>query len=612
MDEKKTASEEELRQQMEELIQTTLFQELRDSEAELRRQLAVIQTNKELIALSEERYKTLVNNSHDVIYSCDRKGVFTTINKKFCEVVGLSKDTIIGKTMSDIQKDSGYVKEWNNAFSQAVNNGMVSSFTYNYERDLGRGVGYYNVTISPLLDLQGNIIGALGTNHDITTLKEHEKAISHMAYHDFLTDLPNRVLFLERLKNAIQLSKKRATQVIVLVLDLDNFKVINDTLGHKMGDALVVEISKRLRKCVDKEDTVARLDGDEFSLLVEDVKQKDDIFYLMKKIKLVFEESFKVDNRVINLTASIGVSIYPDDGETNEELINNATTAMYLTKKAEKNGYLLFDFKMKHKLLQKANIERLLRKAIKYNEFVLHYQPQYSITGGLRGFEALIRWNSPEMGFLSPMEFIPIAEETGLINQIGEWVLNAASLACKKFEEKYGCDLIIAVNISPIQLKQKEFEKIVMKAILSSKLKPTSLELEITESSFIDNYDCVVKKLGNFRELGVGIALDDFGTGYSSLSYLKRLPITLLKIDKSFVQEIGFLNPHNNLTESIIALVSKLSIKTMAEGVETREQLSYLINAKCDYTQGYYLGKPGPEELIGEIIKKGSHRECTI
>lgn len=612
MDEEITTTEEELRQQMEELIQTTLYQELRESEDELRRQLAVIQTNRELIALSEERYKTLVNNSRDVIYSCDCNGVITTINERFCEVEGLPKEAIIGKTMIDIQKDSCYIEEWKNAFSRAINNGKASSFTCSCEMKVGRGVGHCNVTISPWFDLKRKIIGVIGINHDITTIKENEKMIRHMACYDFITDLPNRVLFLDRLKKAIQLSKKRATQVIVVILDLDNFKVVNDTLGHAMGDALLVETSRRLLKCIDKKDTAARLGGDEFSLLIEDVEQEDDIFYLMKRIKLAFEEPFKINNGTISLTASIGVSIYPDDGDTNEELLNNATTAMYKAKKSEKNGYQFFNFKMKHELLQKANIERLLRKAIKNNEFVLHYQPQYTVTGGLRGFEALIRWNSPEMGFLSPMEFIPIAEETGLIIQIGEWVLDTATLTCKKFEDKYGCDLIMAVNISPIQLKQNKFGEIVMEAIKSSGLKPTSLELEITESSLIDNYDSVVNKLEKFKELGVGIALDDFGTGYSSLSYLKKLPINLLKIDKSFVQEIDFLDPHNDLTESIIALVKKLNIKTMAEGVETLEQLNYLINAKCDYIQGYYLGKPGPEELVGGIIEKGSIREFLI
>ena len=606
MDEKITLTEEELRQQMEELIQTTLYKELKESEDELRRQLAVIQTNRDLIALSEERYRTLVNNSRDVIYSCNCDGVVTTINDRFCDVVGLPKEEIIGKPMLDIQKNSGFSEEWNDAFSKAINNGTVSSYTCSCEMKVGKGVGHCNVTISPLFDLKRKIIGVIGINHDITTIKENEKMIRHMAYYDYITDLPNRVLFLERLKNAIQLSKKKATQVIVVILDLDNFKVINDTLGHAMGDTLLIETSKRLLKCIDQKDTAARLGGDEFSLLLQDVKHEDEIFHLMKRIELAFEEPFEITNGSISLTASIGVSIYPDDGETNEELLNNATTAMYKAKRSEKNGYQIFNYRMKHELLQKANISRLLSNAIKNNEFVLYYQPQYTVTGGLRGFEALIRWNSREMGFLNPMEFIPIAEETGQIIQIGEWVLNTACLTCKKFEDKYGCDLIMAVNISPIQLKQREFEDIVLKAIQASGIRPTSLELEITESSFIDNYDSVVNTLENLKELGVGIALDDFGTGYSSLSYLKRLPINLLKIDKSFVQEINFLDPFNDLIESIIALVKKLNIKTMAEGVETLEQLNYLVNAKCDFTQGYYLGKPGPEELIGDIIEKDS------
>jgi len=606
VDEKITYTEEELRQQMEELIQTTLYKELKESEDELRRQLAVIQTNRDLIALSEERYRTLVNNSRDVIYSCNCDGVVTTINDRFCDVVGLSKEEILGKRMLDIQRNSGFSEEWNNAFTRAVDSGMVSSYTCSCEMKVGKGVGHCNVTISPLFDLKRKIIGVIGINHDITTIKENEKMIRHMAYYDYITDLPNRVLFLERLKNAIQLSEKRATQVIVVILDLDNFKVINDTLGHAMGDALLIETSRRLVKCIDPKDTAARLGGDEFSLLLQDVKHEDDIFYLMKRIKLVFEEPFEITNGSISLTASIGVSIYPDDGETNEELLNNATTAMYKAKRSEKNGYQIFNYRMKHELLQKANISRLLSNAIKNSEFVLYYQPQYTVTGELRGFEALIRWNSQEMGFLNPMEFIPIAEETGQIIQIGEWVLNMACLTCKKFEDKYGCELIMAVNISPIQLKQREFGDLVLQAIQASGIRPTSLELEITESSFIDNYDSVVNTLENLKELGVGIALDDFGTGYSSLSYLKRLPINLLKIDKSFVQEINFLDPFNDLIESIIALVKKLNIKTIAEGVETLEQLNYLVNAKCDFTQGYYLGKPGPEELIGDIIEKGS------
>ena len=605
----KIVNEQELRQKMEELILTTLHKELRESEDELKRQLEVIYAFRELIALGDERYKTLVNNSHDIIYCCDCQGAFTTVNRKFCEVVGLPNERIIGKFITNFQRDLGYIKEWNNAFFRAANDGVSNSFTYTYEREAGSGIGYYEVTLTPLYDLKREIIGVIGTNHDLTLVKEIENVIKHQAYYDYITDLPSRVHFLERLMNAIKLAKKNAIQLIVVILDLDNFKVVNDTFGHSMGDMLLVETSTRLIKCIDEEKAmVARLSGDEFAMLLESEEIEEEIVNLLDKIRLLFEEPFIINNDTINLTACIGISIYPDDGDTNEELLNNATTAMYKAKKFGSNRFQIFNFKMKYEFMKKTNIERLLRKAIQRNEFVLHYQPQYTISGRLRGFEALIRWYSPEIGFLSPMEFIPIAEETGLIIQIGEWVLKEAINTCKKFEDKYGCDLIMAVNISPIQLRQKAFGEILINLINASGVKLSNIELEITESCFIDNFDRIAKELEHLRILGVGIALDDFGTGYSSLSYLKKLPISLLKIDKSFVQEIDYLNPYNNLTESIIALVNRLNIKTIAEGIETLEQFNYLINAKCDYVQGYYFGKPIPDDLIGDIIEKG----CTL
>ena len=450
-------------------------------------------------------------------------------------------------------------------------------------------------------------------NKELTTLhemfSENEQKIRHMAYHDYTTDLPNRNLFLDRLKKAITISKNNDSRLIVVFLDLDNFKTVNDTLGHVLGDEILVETSKRLLKCIDKKDTAARINGDEFSLLIRDVETEGSISSCLERLISVFDEPFKINENMIYLTASLGVSIYPDDGDTEEELMNNANTAMYKAKELGKNKYLLFDFKMKEDLWQKINIELLLMKAIKNNEFSIYYQPQYTVGTGkltLRGFEALIRWSSPELGFLNPMEFIPIAEETGLITQIGEWVLRTATSTCKKFEDRYDCELIMAVNISPIQLKRSEFQDMVLKAIEDSGLKPTSLELEVTESVFIDSYDIIANKLSDIKELGIGIALDDFGTGYSSLSYLRKLPINLLKIDKSFVQEIDSLNPNHNLTSSIISLVNQLNIKTVAEGVQTIEQLNYLIDVNCDYLQGYYLGKPEPEESIGHIIERGS------
>lgn len=451
----------------------------------------------------------------------------------------------------------------------------------------------------------------LSKNQELMTLREgvieNEQKIRHMAYYDYITDLPNRAFFLKKLRNAITSSKIKGTKLMVVFLNVDNFKTVNDALGHASGDELLIEISKRLLKYIDETATAARLNGDEFSLLVEDIKQEISIISHLERINSTFGEPFKANENIINLTASLGVSVYPDDGDTEEELISNANTAMYKAKELGKNRYQVFNFKMKEELWQKINIELLLKKAINNDEFTIYYQPQYAVETGklkLRGFEALIRWISPEVGFLNPMEFIPIAEETGLITQIGEWVLKSASSACKKFEDKYGRDLIMAVNISPIQLKRSGFHEMVMEAIRVSGIKPTSLELEVTENIFIDSHEIIADKLSDLKDLGVGIALDDFGTGYSSLNYLRKLPITLLKIDKSFVKEIDSINPHNDLTGSIIALVNKLNIKTIAEGVETLEQLNYLIKAKCDYIQGYYLGKPEPDDLLEVILER--------
>ncbi|MDQ7097026.1 bifunctional diguanylate cyclase/phosphodiesterase [Desulfosporosinus sp. PR] len=610
VNDKATLREEELRQEMEELILTALYKELRESKDELRRQIKVMTRNNELMALSEERYKTLVNNSQDVIFSCDLQGAFTTINKKFCEVTGLPREMILGKTIKDIQSDPGYIQKWTEAFTRVIADGGVNSFTYRYERNLGSKItGYYDVTLSPLFDSRKRIVGVIGTNRDITRTIENENKIKHMTYYDCITDLPGRVLFLERLDNAIRTSGKNSNQAIIIILNIDNFKTINNTLGYAVGDILLVETATRLQKCLRGKNTVSHLNGDEFGLLLENVEQEDDIVNLLKRIGKIFDEPFEIKGESISLTASIGVSIYPDDGETYEELLKNAATAMQVAKKSGKNRLEFFNFKMKHEFLKTLTIERLLRKALHQREFVLYYQPQYTISGKLRGFEALIRWNSPEMGLLTPAEFIPIAEETGLIIQIGKWVLNTAILACKVINDKYCSDLIMSLNISPLQFREKEFSEYVIKAVKASGLNPKNLELEITESSFINNYDSVAKELKSLRDCGVRIALDDFGTGYSSLSYLKKLPIDLLKIDKSFIQEIDFSNPCNDLTESIIALVNKLNIETIAEGVETLEQLNFLVNAKCNYVQGYYFGKPSAEELIDDIVGKAIERQ---
>ena len=305
------------------------------------------------------------------------------------------------------------------------------------------------------------------------------------------------------------------------------------------------------------------------------------------------------------MTSSIGASVFPIDGVQAEELIRSADIAMYKAKEIGKNRYKFFNISMKKELLRKLNIEVMLRRGISEEEFILYYQPQFDAkTKNLRGFEALIRWNSKELGFLGPLEFIPIAEETGLISVIGEWVLESACCFANKINRTYGSNVIMAVNISPVQLKQTDFYEIVTNVIDRTGINPANVELEVTENIFIDNFDFALKILNDLKAYGVKIALDDFGTGYSSLSYLKKLPIDLLKIDKSFIDEINVSNNKNEFIDAIITLVHKLNIDTIAEGVENKFQYDYLVNADADNIQGYYLGRPLPETEIEKLMTK--------
>ncbi|MBL4930736.1 EAL domain-containing protein [Clostridium paridis] len=580
-----------------------LYEQIAASEEELTRQLQEIQDSNKLLELSEERYKTLVNSSQDMIYSCDINGVFTTVNKKFCEIIKRDSKDIIGKTMAEIVNKQENSKKWDIVIQKVISSKETIITENKFIAQNGR-TRYFNVTLCPIFDGKGNVIGVTGTNHDITTLKEHELTISYMAYHDNLTNLPNRNLFLDKLKEAISDSNVNNTKVAVLFLDVDNFKKVNDALGHSVGDELLLLTTQRLNECVNEKNLIARLGGDEFSILFENINKVTDIIEIVENINNLFVDDFNINENFINLSASIGISVYPDDGQTAEDLMKNSETAMYRAKELGKNTYQIFNVNMKEELIKKISIEGMIRNGLKKKEFLLYYQPQYQAkTRKLRGFEALIRWDNPAVGFLSPLEFIPIAEETGLIVQLGEWVLNTAAEMYKKIKDMYGIEVIMSVNISPIQLRQKNFVNLVLGVIDRLKIKPENIELEITESVFIDNFDNSIETLKRLRNYGIRIALDDFGTGYSSLSYLKKLPISILKIDKSFVNEIDENNKEVILTDSIISLVHKLNIETIAEGVEDEYQLKYLEKAECDNFQGYYLGKPMPEEMIEKVIK---------
>ncbi|PKM94019.1 MAG: hypothetical protein CVU84_11150 [Firmicutes bacterium HGW-Firmicutes-1] len=582
---------------------TALYEEIFATDEELKEQLDEINIHKEMLEESETRYRTLVDNSRDCIYSCDLNGVFTAVNETFCTLLGADRECVIGKTMNELIffSEEGF-NEWNNKILHVIHN--KQTVVFENEVNTTEGTVCYNITLSPILGTNKEIIGVTGTNHDITNSKRNEDKIKHMAYHDPLTDLPNRILFFDRLKNAIERSHRSKTKIAVLFFDMDNFKRINDTLGHYIGDELLVETAKRITSCMREYDTVARLSGDEFAVLLQNIEKVEDMLTIVQRIQQKFGIPFFLSDNTIDLTTSIGIAMYPEDGNSPEELLKNADTAMYKAKDQGRNKYVFFHFTMKDEIIKKIKVEKLLKKGIKHREFILHYQPQFIAKGRkLRGFEALIRWNSPELGFIPPDDFIGIAEESGQIIQIGEWVIQEACYMIKKMNEKYNTDLIVSVNISLLQLRQLDFDQMLLSYINYHKIKPHNIEIEVTESLFIDNYDVAIIALNNLKRAGVRIALDDFGTGYSSLSYLKKLPINLLKIDKAFVSEIDGENPDKDLTEPIISLVHKLGIEAMAEGVETAEQLDYLIKAECDLIQGFYLGRPVIEHEVEEIIK---------
>ncbi len=435
--------------------------------------------------------------------------------------------------------------------------------------------------------------------------KKQQEILEHMAYHDVLTNLPNRTLFMDRLTIALGIPERVSRRMAVIFMDMDNFKDVNDTMGHNIGDKLLKFISERLSQHIRKRATLARLGGDEFAVLIQYIGSNHKIYEFCEGIRGILAEPFEFDGYLFNISASIGISLYPEDGSTAEELLKNADTAMYCAKNLGKNNVQFFQEEMRQGILRKITIEKSLRKALNTSGFELYYQPQISIdTGKVRAFEALLRWRDPELGNVAPLEFIPIAEDTGLIVPLGEWVLREA---CRQGVEWNGNgreDLIVSVNISTVQLKQANFVHMVKDILQETGFLPAHLELEITESLLINSFEQAVPMLKGLRDMGIKISMDDFGTGYSSLNYLRILPLNTLKIDKSFIQDINVRCLGEDLVSSIISLVHRLQIEVVAEGVETEAQLDYLVRCSCDNVQGYLLSKPGPAENVAGIIQK--------
>ena len=429
--------------------------------------------------------------------------------------------------------------------------------------------------------------------------------INKLKYYDILTDIPNRKLFTNTLENEIINAKDKQVKVAALFIDLDDFKEINDTLGHDYGDELLKNVAISFKDFIKEGDFVSRVGGDEFFILMKNIEDYSEIGCFCERLQSLLNCEISVDNKHVYASASIGITVFPDDGDEMSILFKNADTAMYSAKYNGKAKYSFFNKGMSDVVVRHVEIEKGLRNALKNNELEIHYQPQIDIINNkIKGFEALLRWDSPELGIISPAEFIPVAEQSGLIIDIGDWLIKTVCLQNNLWKSKGYLYDTIAINLSAIQLENDKFEETLKSIITQTKINPRFVELEITESILVKDFDKSVKSLTEIRNLGIKVALDDFGTGYSSLSYLKQLPINTLKIDKSFIDNIVTNEREKSIVDGIVQLAQKIDLEVIAEGAENKEQIKLLKSMGCNQIQGYYFSKPLPADEIEEKFLK--------
>ncbi len=467
--------------------------------------------------------------------------------------------------------------------------------------------GWISVSYRPQYDSKGKVTGVIGHVRDLTERKRAEQQIEYQAYHDELTGLANRRLFQEHLTLALALAQRRHRPVSVLFLDLDHFKVVNDSLGHTIGDALLKEIATRLRTSVREGDVVARVGGDEFTIVLQELEKKEDAATMAQRVLRIIAEPIDVEGNRLYITTSIGITVYPEDGEDAETLLKNADNAMYRAKAVGRNTYEMSTQELSRSMQERLTLENGLHQAMEKSEFEVYYQPQIDIrTMRIVGMEALLRWRHPERGLMLPGSFLSVAEERGFIVMIGDWVLRTALKQGRVFHDMGFPDFRVAVNLSARQFRELSLVDGIESAIKESGLDPKALELEITESVAMENIDMTFKVLEQLRRTGISIAIDDFGMGHSSLSYLKRFPIDALKIDRNFVEDLPGGFEDAAIVRSVIELAQGLNLRVVAEGVETKPQLDFLKEHGCREVQGFYFGFPVPAPQFRETLAQSS------
>jgi predicted signal transduction protein with EAL and GGDEF domain len=558
-------------------------------------------------------YKMMVNAALDSITLIDRNYTYRIVTDAYLGARQLRKDNILNHTVEDVWGKETFTKSIKENLDRCFDGETISvRASYEFKKN---EINYIETIYTPCFTSGSEVAFAAVISRNITELKKSQERIAFLAYYDSLTNLPSRPLFLDLLNREINSAKRSGKSVAVFFFDLDEFKKINDTFGHSAGDHLLISIGKRLKKYLRPSDIIgrsiqpidvdqkhaenylARIGGDEFTFIIPDLSDKNLTTGIAERILSLFKEPFQITDREIFISTSIGIAFYPDDGKDVETLLKNADIAMYKAKEVGKNTFRYYSSDMNKKAKERINIENKMRYAIRDNEFQLYYQPQYNIDNGqLIGMEALIRWEDKDLGFVSPANLIQLAEETGMIIDIGEWAINSACRQGKKWHDQGFDNLRLGVNLSVRQFFDQNLVEKIRAAIDTTLFNPSLLELEITETAMMCDTDRALHIVHELKEMGVKIALDDFGTGYSSLIHLKLFPIDKLKIDQMFIRNADFKGRDGIIISSIIDMCHKLNIQAVAEGVETKDSLEYLKGIKCHLAQGFYLNPPLPIE----------------
>ncbi len=554
-----------------------------------------------------ERAQVTLNSIGDAVLSTDPDGNVTYLNSVAEAMTGWSWKEAVGQPLGEVfHIIDGVTRE---IAADPVRRAIKEDRTVGLAADsvLIRRDGFESAiedSVAPIHNRDGRDAGAVIVFHDVSKSRAMALKMAHLAQHDFLTDLPNRVLLTERLAQAIGLAKRHRKQVALLFLDLDHFKHINDSLGHTIGDLLLQSVADRLTTCVRASDTVCRQGGDEFVILLSEIEQPQDTAQITEKLLAAFALPHLISGQELHISLSIGISVYPDDGNDVDTVMQNADTAMYHAKASGRNNYQFFTAEMNARAVRRQVVESGLRRALKLGEFLLHFQPQVDIASGeMTGAEALIRWQDPALGLTYPGQFVAIAEECGLIVPIGQWVLREA---CRQTQAWLAAGLVavpVAINISAAEFRKSGFLEGVRQVLHDTGLPPRYLELELTESILMHDAESSAKVLNALKDMGVRLAIDDFGTGYSSLTYLKRFPIDTLKIDQSFVRDLTTDSDDAIIVSAVIGIGRNLKQRVIAEGVETSEQLEFLQAQQCDGGQGFLFRRPLSAEEFANLLE---------